>query len=180
MLKITIPEVILYDEDNNLFTTLNSYTLQLEHSLISVSKWESKWCKPFLSKTPMNRTETIDYIRCMNISQNANDIKYQFIPEESLNLIKDYIEAPMSATVLANDKEKVLNPGAITSELIYSWMVILTIPFECQKWHLNRLITFINLCQQNSKPKPKRKPGDILRSNAELNAKRLKELNTTG
>ena len=183
MLQIVIPEVERYDDLNNLFFTTPGKTLQLEHSLVSVSKWEAKWCKPFLSKEKMSTEETIDYIRCMTITQNVNPTVYQNIDGHIVDTVMKYIDAKMTATWFTEQNNKQIsgiNKEVITSEIIYYWMIALTIPFECQKWHLNRLITLIKVCNIKNTPKNKMGKKDLISRNKALNEMRKKEYNTTG
>ena len=140
MLQLDIPGLELFDEGKSEFIEIKGQVIQVEHSLVSVSKWESKWNKPFLSKEPKTTEETIDYIRCMTISQNIKPEVYTNITNENLIRVSEYIQAPMSATWF-NDDSKGASKEIITSEIIYYWMISYNIPFECQKWHLNRLLT---------------------------------------
>lgn len=180
MLKIIIPSIELYDEENNLFVSSKSQELQLEHSLVSLSKWESKWCKPFLVKGHKTNEETIDYIRCMTLTQNVDYRVYTNITQSVIDEISKYIDAPMTATTFASDNKKVINRDVITAEIIYYWMVALTIPFECQKWHLNRLLAFINVCNIKNQPTKRLSKKEILSRNKSLNAHRKSKLNTKG
>lgn len=179
MLRIIIPSVETFNEETNGFDKTKETELQLEHSLISVSKWESKWCKPFISKQPRTEEETIDYIRCMTITQNVDQIIYDILPQEQLDKIVAYIDSPMTATTFTKSKGKI-NNEIITSEIIYYWMVTFQINWEAQRWHLNRLLTLINICNVKNQPKGKRSKKDILNHNRELNAQRRAQLNTTG
>ena len=133
MLRITIPAVEQWDEVKQEFVQTKEQTLQLEHSLVSLSKWESKWNKPFLSKEVKTNEETLDYIKCMTISQNVDPNVYNCLTSEHIAQINKYIEAPMTATTFTEDKNGKRNREVITAELIYYWMIALTIPFECQK-----------------------------------------------
>jgi hypothetical protein len=180
MLQITIPATELWNEKTNEFVKTKEQILQLEHSLVSLSKWESKWCKPFMSKTEKTSEETIDYIRCMTVTQNVDFDVYNCITNEIINEVSTYIEAPMTATTFSDDNKNVINREIITAEIIYYWMVALTIPFECQKWHLNRLLTLINVCNIKNQPKKKTGKGNIYARNRALNEARKKELNTAG
>ena len=180
MLQIKIPASELWDERKEEFIHTKEQTLQLEHSLVSLSKWESKWCKPFLSSTELTNEETMDYIRCMTITQNVKPEVYNFLTKENIDEIKEYIEAPMTATFFSEDKYSGRNRRIITSELIYYWMIALNIPSEYQKWHLNRLLTLIRVCNEENKPPKKRSRRDIMSRNAALNAARRKQLNTKG
>ena len=180
MLRITIPAVEQWDEIKQEFIQTKEQTLQLEHSLVSLSKWESKWNKPFLSKEAKTNAETIDYIKCMTISHNVDPEVYNFLTTEHIEQINKYIEAPMTATTFVEDKSGRRNREVITAELIYYWMIALTIPFECQKWHLNRLLTLIRVC--NIKNAPPKKMGKKATAShyAQLNAARRQQMNTRG
>ena len=180
MLRITIPAVEQWDEIKQEFIQTKEQTLQLEHSLVSLSKWESKWNKPFLSKEAKTNEETIDYIKCMTISHNVDPEVYNFLTTEHIEQINKYIEAPMTATTFVEDKNGRRNREVITAELIYYWMIALTIPFECQKWHLNRLLTLIRVC--NIKNAPPKKMGKKATAShyAQLNAARRQQMNTRG
>ena len=180
MLQITIPAVELFDENKNEFVTTKAQTLQLEHSLVSLHKWESKWCKPFLSKQDKSPEELLDYIKCMTITQNVDPNVYVFLTDDNLRQINSYIEAPMTATYFSEDKNAKKNREIVTAELIYYWMFALNIPFECRKWHLNQLLTLVKVCSIKNQPPKKRSKKDILSRNAALNAARRKQFNTTG
>ncbi len=179
MLKITLPAIEQYDEARNEFINTKSQVLQLEHSLVSLSKWESKWCKPFLSKDEKTFEESVDYIRCMTITQNIDNDAYSGINYEHIKQVTKYIEAPMTATIFSKDKRPP-NREVITAEIIYYWMVTLNIPFECQKWHLNRLLTLINVCNIKNNPPKKMSRKELMNRNAALNATRRQSLNTKG
>jgi hypothetical protein len=180
MLTITIPAIEGFDEEKQEFVNLTKeQTLQLEHSLVSLSKWESKWCKPFLSRKEKTLEETIDYIKCMTITQNVNPDVYKYLSNDNISKIESYIDAPMTATTFSMDTQKSSNE-ITTAELIYYWMISLNIPMECQKWHLNRLLTLIRVCNVKNTPPKKMNKGDIMRRNAALNAARKKQLNTHG
>lgn len=179
MLKITIPGREMFNEKTQEFFNTKEYTLQLEHSLVSVSKWESKWNKPFLDKKPKSIEETIDYIRCMTITQNISPDVYNNLTQENIDAVNKYIDAPMTATTFSNNKGKI-NNEVITSELIYYWMTALNVPMEAQKWHLNRLLTLIRVCNVKSQPGKKMSKRDIMQRNASLNAARRAKLNSKG
>ena len=180
MLTITIPATELFNDKTQEFLMLKEQTLQLEHSLVSLSKWESKWCKPFLSKEEKTLEETLDYIRCMTITQNIDPDVYNRLSRLNIQQINDYIDAPMTATTFYNDHQKGRNREVITSELIYYWMISLNIPMECQKWHLNRLLTLIRVCNIKNTPPKKMSRREIMSRNAVLNAARRKQIGTTG
>lgn len=180
MLYITVPGRDLWDETNNLFISIHEQKLQLEHSLISLSKWESKWCKPFLSKEEKTDEEIIDYIRCMTINSNVPPETYLALTAENLRAVNSYINAPMTATTITDRSAGRQSRQTITSELIYYWMISLNIPSEYQKWHLNRLLTLIQVCNIKNQPEKKRPRDEVLRENAALNAKRRAMLNSKG
>lgn len=181
MLEITIPAVEAYDEVNNEFiTVINEQTLRLEHSLVSLSKWESKWGKPFLSQQQRTLEETIDYVRCMTITQNVDPIVFNYLNNSHIKQINDYIENPMTATTFSKEQGGKSSREVITAELIYYWMITLNIPVEFQKWHLNRLLTLIKVCSIKNQPPKKMSRNEILSRNAALNAQRRQQLNTKG
>lgn len=182
MLKITVPASELWDEQKQEFVYGKEQTLMLEHSLVSLSKWESKWNKAFLSKTKKTLEETIDYVRCMTLTQNVNPEVYTRLSNENIREINDYIGAPMTATHTSNHgpKQGGMSREIVTSELIYYWMIALNIPFECQKWHLNRLLTLIEVCNIKSQLPKKMSKREIASRNAALNAARRKKFNTKG
>ena len=180
MLQITIPAVEQWDEINQEFISTKEQALILEHSLVSLSKWESKWCKPFLSKDARTFEETIDYVRCMTITQNVDPNIYNFLTNKIIEDVNNYIAAPMTATWFSKNSRKSNSSEQITSELIYYWMISLNIPFECQKWHLNRLLTLIEVCNVKNQPPKKMGRKEIMSRNAALNAARRKQLNSRG
>lgn len=180
MLKLTIPAVEQWDEIKQEFVSSKEQTLTLEHSLVSLSKWEAKWCKTFLTKKEKTFEETLDYIKCMTITQNIDPEIYNYLTNDNIDEVNEYVAAPMTATYFSDDKSKKTNRETITSELIYYWMISLSIPFECQKWHLNRLLTLINVCSIKNQPPKKRSKKEIMSRNAALNEARRKKLNTRG
>ena len=181
MLRIEIPlGPEEWDEAKDEFVQPKKQVLQLEHSLVSISKWESKWNRAFLSNKGMTNEEVLDYIKCMTLTQNVNPEVYNFITSKNIEQVKQYIEAPMTATVINDEKRSKGSHETVTSELIYYWMIALQIPFECKKWHLNRLLTLIKVCNIKNSPPKKRSKRDIMSRNTALNAARRKQLNTRG
>lgn len=180
MLTITIPGFEQYDEKTQSFILAEETTLRLEHSLVSISKWESKWQKPFLSKDDKTTEETIDYIRCMCTDENVDSNIFYNITNDNMQAINDYIGSSMTATTFREEKGKKGFREIITSELIYYWMVALNIPFECQYWHLNRLLTLVRVCNIKNDPPKKRSMSSIMRDNTALNAQRRAKMNTKG
>lgn len=169
-----------WDDVKQEFIEPKTQILQLEHSLVSLSKWESKWKVPFYSKKEMTAEETLDYIKCMTLTKNVEPDVYDHLTRENIDEIMKYIGDPMTATTFSNEDNKANNREIITSELIYYWMIASNIPFECQKWHLNRLITLIRVCGIKNTPPKKRSRREIMSRNAALNAARRKQYNTKG
>lgn len=181
MLQITVPiSPEGWDAEKEEFIAPQTKVLQLEHSLVSLSKWESKWHKPFLAKNNKTLEETIDYIKCMTITQNVNPNVYEHLTKQNMDMIGEYIDDSMTATFFTEEKMRRTNSEIITSELIYYWMIALNIPFECQKWHLNRLLTLIKVCNIKNQPPRKMSTRDRLSRNAALNEARRKKFNSKG
>ncbi len=184
MLEITVPANEMWDPKKEEFISTKEETLQLEHSLISLSKWESKWCKPFLGDKPKTYEETIDYIRCMTMSKVTDQSVYYRLPTSEVKKVEEYIQAPMTATWFSEDKNKRPKPKTrtevVTAEILYYDMIALGIPFECQKWHLSRLITLIRVCQKKQEKPQKKSKREIMESNRELNAARRAAMHSKG
>ena len=180
MLRIEIPGRDLYDESTSTFVSVKPEFLQLEHSLVSLSKWESKWRIPFLTKDNKTHEETMDYIKCMTITQNVDPKVYVGLPNETFQEVLSYIDAPMTATWFSDKQNTPPSREAVTAEIIYYWMISYNIPFECQKWHLNKLLTLIRVCGIKSQAPKKQPRGETLKQRAALNAARRSQLNTKG
>lgn len=181
MLLITIPAEEFWDEDKEEYVYSKEWTLQLEHSLLSLSKWESKYCKPFLTKDEKTAEETLDYIKFMTISSNVPKSVYDRLTRKNIEEINDYIGSPQTATTISDEKGKSGKKETVTSELIYYWMIALNIPFECQKWHLNRLLTLVRVCNvKNAPPKKSQGKNSLANNYAALNKARRQKYNTTG
>lgn len=191
MLEITIPDTELFDESNNTFINVPETTLRLEHSLVSIKKWEEVWHKPFLSNSnDRTREELIDYIRCMTISQNVKPEVYLAITDQILIEIDKYINDPRTATWFSDSSttqggsKRGINNSIITAELVYYWMITFNIPVEFQKWHFNSLMTLIKVCDEKNKESnkdgKKMSQNDIIRRNKALNEARRKKYNSKG
>lgn len=180
MLQITIPDIEYYDERTEEFFVRKGATIRLEHSLVSVRKWESKWCKSFLSNRNKTDEELLDYVKCMTITQNVNPEVYDNLTSDNIAEINKYIEAPMTATTFSEDKNAKKNREVVTAELIYYWMIALGIPQEYQTWHLNQLLTLIRVCNVKNQPSKKHSGRKTASNYAALNAARRKQLNTKG
>lgn len=180
MLPITVKQADLFDDELQMFIPVKTHTLRLEHSLVSLSKWESKWHKPFLANTEKTYEETIDYIRCMNMTQNTDPMVFRALTDDQIRQINEYIDNPMTATTVPDIKNGPPSREQVTSELIYYWMVALNIPFECEKWHLNRLLTLIKVTNFKNQPPKKMSTSEILSRNRALNEARKKKFHTKG
>ena len=173
MLQIIIPSREVFDETTETFFTTKEYVLNLEHSLLSISKWESKHHRPFLSSNPNDKRtsgEMLDYIKCMTLNKNIPDYTYLSLSEKDIVTINDYINDPMTATTVKESKR--FSREIITSEIIYYWMISFNIPFDCEKWHINRLIMLIKVCNSMSKQSNGKQKPDLISRRA-LNEARL-------
>lgn len=180
MLRLTIRFPEMWDEINEEFRYRAPVELQLEHSLVSVAKWESKWHKPFLGSGDRTAEETLDYIRCMTITKNVDPSVYDYMDQTFIQRVSEYIDDPMTATWFTNRRTGPPSSEQVTAELIYYWMIAFEIPFECQKWHLNRLLTLIRVCEAKTAKSEKMSRNDVLRQQNALNAARRKKYNTRG
>lgn len=180
MLTITVPATESFDPVTETFFTTKEQKLVLEHSLLSISKWEAKWEKPFFAKDEKKTVEeSRDYIRCMTITQNVDPAIYYALSEDNYNDILAYMEKPMTATWFAQSDKP---PGreVITAEVIYYYMVALQIPFSCEKWHFNKLMTLIRVVNEKNKPPKKMSKKAIMSRNQALNAARRQKLHSMG
>ena len=181
MLEILVPiSPEGWDEEKQQFVEPKYKALQLEHSLVSVSKWESKWHKSFLSRKDKTSEEIMDYIKCMTLTKNVDQEIYNNLSMDNISSINEYIENPMTATFFSEDNSGKKNNDVITSELIYYWMITLQIPVEFEKWHLNRLLTLIRVCEVKNQPPKKMSRSQVMSRNAALNAARRKKYNSKG
>lgn len=180
MLSIIIPAFECFDEKTNTFLNFPDTPIQLEHSLVSISKWEEKWHKPFLDKKPKTVQESIDYIRCMTLSKNVDPNVFIGITDENIDQINAYMEDPMTATWFnQKDKEKP-SREVITAEIIYYWMIAMNIPPEYQKWHINKLLTLIRVCNIKNAPPKKTNRADSLAERRALNEARKAKMHSKG
>jgi len=155
-LSITIPGQEYYDEVNNEFKSIGDTNVTLEHSLISISKWEAKWHKSYLSTPDKTPEEIMDYIRCMTITPHVDPSVFDFLTQSNINEIVNYINDPMTATTFSDDKTDSTSKNIVTSELIYYWMIACQIPVAFEKWHINRLMTLIKVCEIKNNPDKKK------------------------
>lgn len=181
--KIEIKGAELFDESTNRFIDVKPTTLTLEHSLIAISKWESKYHVPFLAEGEKTPEQLEYYFQCMTINQNVDPNVYKGITSEQQKEILDYIHDSMSATIIYDSDvtgKKGKKPERITSELIYCWMTLNHIPSEYEKWHLNRLLNLIQLCNLHNNPPKKMSKNEIIKNNDAINAARRAAMKSRG
>lgn len=183
MLKILVSGREWFDDDRQIFVSSNPYELHLEHSLLSISKWEAKWKIPFLDeKTKLTDEQYLDYIRCMTINPPKDPLVYANITAKDLNAIKDYVGENRTATKIYRKRKA--DPRApkdrITAELIYYWMISYNIPFECQKWHLSQLMSLIDVCNFKSEKPEKIPKNQLLRERSAMNMARRSKHHSKG
>ena len=185
-IKIHIPKQEIFDEEQNIFlNTKCDYDLILEHSLISISKWESKWHKPYLKDETKTTEQAFDYIRCMTVSpSDVEESVYKLIPQSELKKITDYINDSMTATKVPKTKNsKVSKPEILTSELMYYYMFEAGIPKDCEKWHINRLLTLITVYgfkREQADPNKKVSRSELIARNKRINEQNRRRFHTKG
>lgn len=181
MLQLTLPKGVVFDEKSNkVIEFKNPVTIELEHSLRSISLWESKYKKPFLTNKAKTVDETIDYIKMMVLDGLYDDRQLLLLTDNDVVKIREYLEDPMTATTIHHEDSKGKSREQVTSELIYYWMISLNIPFECQDWHIKRLLTLIDVCSVKNAPPKKHSQSELYNRNRSLNAARRKKYNTRG
>lgn len=180
MLVIVVPGTELFDEGKQEFVSRGETTLKLEHSLISLSKWESKFEKPFLRTDEKSTEEVLEYIRMMTVTPNVPPDIYEKLTDENIQAINEYIDAKMTATWFSDQPGAPKSREVITAEVIYYWMISFQIPFECEKWHLNRLFTLIRVCNVKAEKPTKMSRSEMIARRAALNEQRKAQLGTKG
>jgi hypothetical protein len=180
VLTIIVPGIEMFDETSQEFKTKGDVVLELEHSLVSLSKWEEIFEKPFLGDAEKTTHEVMEYIKMMTVTPEVPEEVFDKLSEENIVAINNYINAKRTATWFSEAPGAPRSREVITAELVYHWMITFNIPFECQKWHLNKLFTLIRVCNiKQAKPK-KMSRTEIAARNRELNAQRREQFNTTG
>lgn len=183
MLDITIPEQEYFDEEKQVFLYTKPIELHMEHSLMSIAKWESKWHKAFLTKRDRSPEETIDYFRCMIVNKVDPSV-VDFLTSKDIKKIIDYINEPMTAVYMGDENSSIEKGSRLrdttTAELLYFYMITLSIPFECEKWHINRLLALIHVCEVKNRPSKTMTASQINRRNKALNEARKKKTHSRG
>lgn len=181
MLKLVVPGVEAFDETTEEFVTVGDVILELEHSLVSLSKWESEFERPFLSKEDKTEEQVLGYVKAMNTTPDVPDDVWSKLTNENFETINRYIDAKMTATTVYELHEPPkTRQETVTAELIYYWLIVYNIPFECEHWHLNRLFTLIRICNIKAEKPKKMSKAELARRNRELNAQRKAKLGTKG
>ena len=180
MLRLEIAGTEYWDEAKEEFVSSPGCTLRLEHSLRSVKEWESKWKKPYLTQKDMTMEELLDYIRCMTLGPEKDPLVYQSLTPEHLLQIRDYINDPMTATTFRKEEDAPKNRSITTAEILYYEMSELNIPYSCDTWHLNQLMTLIRVCAIKRAPKKKGKNKNAARNRNNLNKQRREQYGTRG
>ncbi len=180
MLTITVLGAEHFNDETQEFTTEGDFVLELEHSLVALSKWESIYEKPFLASEEKSTEEVLGYIEAMVMTLNVPAEVFSRLSQKNLDEINRYVDSKRSATWFAETPNTPKSREVITSELIYYWMIALTVPIECENWHLNRLFSLLKICNiKNGKPK-KMSRSELAQRNSALNAKRKAQLGTKG
>lgn len=183
MLRLEVNLEEFWDESANEFLYQDSVTLELEHSLLSLAKWEQKFLKPFLGPGEKTQKEVLGYIEAMVLNDEHPKGILKHLTQEHLTEINEYIDSPATATTFSDIQTKrgqTRQTQIITSELVYYWMIVHTIPFECETWHLNRLFALIRICNMKSGKQPKMSKSEIAARNRALNEERKARLGTSG
>jgi hypothetical protein len=180
MLRLIIVGDETFNEDDNTFNSVDDVVIDLEHSLLSLSKWESIYQKPFLSQEPKTSEEIFGYLKAMVVTPDVDSNVVYKCTGQNIIEIQSYIDSNQTATTFGTMPERRAQGEVITSELIYYWMVAFNIPFECQTWHLNRLFSLIRICNIKNSPPKKMSKNEIAQRNRELNAERRARLGTSG
>lgn len=180
MLTITVGATDFFNEETGSFEIHGGTELQLEHSLVSLSKWEAIHETPFLGESKKTPEQLLSYIECMLLTENPPGNLLEKLSKDNVDTVQTYIDRKMTATWFSEVRPQARNQEVITAELIYYWLTVFHIPFECETWHLNRLFTLVRICSlKQDKPK-KMSRAEVARRNRELNAQRKAQMGTKG
>ena len=180
MLTLKIGSGQHWDSEHEIFTYTEPVEVRLEHSLRAISKWESKYRKPFLGRDALSAGELLDYVRCMCLDDGVPPAAFYALTKEQLEAVMKYVDLPMTATKFSNRRKSGGAGSFVTSELVYFWMCSYNIDWQAQDWHFNRLMTLIQVCAEKSQPPKKMGKGAAAARQRALNAKRLKGRHTGG
>lgn len=184
MFVLNIKEKVLWNEKDQEFVTISPYTIKIEHSLLSIRKWESKWHKPFMTQTQKTQAEQKDYVRCMTIGYELPEEVYATLDAQEMNEVFTYMNEPMTATWFSENDQKQakskMGSETVTYEIVYYWMSKLNIPYDCEKWHINSLMTLIKVSMLKEQPSKKMSKRDVMSQNRALNEQRKAKMKSKG
>ena len=180
MLIVSLPEVEGFDEETQSFVSLPGGELHLEHNLIALSKWESITHKHLIGNEDVSPEEMLLYIECMITDEEYDRELLDRLPASEIERVSNYMADTKTATTFVNKGDKDGSGEYTSSELIYYWMIACQIPFECETWHLSRLLTLIRVCNEKNQPEKKMSRSDILSRNRDLNRARRQALGSKG
>lgn len=180
MLTLIVPGTEVYNEETSEFGSEGDVVLELEHSLASLSKWESNYERPFLADDEKSEGEILGYIKAMVLTPNVAAETYENLTRENFEEINKYIEAKQTATTIYEPPGTSSSRETITAELIYYWMTVFHIPFECENWNLNRLFMLIRICSIKQSPPKKESATTRAARQREMNERRRQSMNSTG
>jgi hypothetical protein len=171
----------LWDEETETFVEHIVSSIDFEHSLASMSKWESKWEQAFLGRTEKTAEQVYDYLSMMCLTPGVTREQILGLSQENFTQINEYIESQQTATKFAEQPNRRGSGEQITSDLVYYWMVAFRIPWEAQYWHLNKLLALVRICNAKQSGKTQKVPRhDTAQRNRDLNAERRKKYGTSG
>ena len=175
MFELTIGATEHFNQETSEFEMLNGVTIELEHSLFALSKWESKFEIPFLNNDNLTDEQMMYYIQCMTITKNVDPKLYGSLSEANIITVNEYLNKKHTATWFSehgNGPGRRTSNEIVTSELIYFWLTACQIPFECEHWNLKRLLTLIQVCNEKNKPQKKMDRKTMMNKHRSVNASR--------
>lgn len=181
MLVLDVKVTEYYDDSQEVFVPV-TMPIAFEHSLLSLSKWESKYEKPFLSENhDKTEEEILDYLRMMAINPAVTDAHLANLSNKNITELQNYLGSKQTATWFSDRKKtQKAPPETPTAELIYYWMFSYQIPIECESWHINRLLTLIRVFGEKNQEPEKMSKSEMLARNRKLNAQRKAKMQTKG